>query len=223
MPRKPASATPETSRYSEMAAVLEACRAEAQERELTLGEVLDRFGEASYSFVCLLLALPFLQPISLGPLSTLGGLNFAALGWQLARGRQTPWVPERLRRAVLPPRVWSILLGVLLRLFRICHRFTRPRGQRWVSGRRGELVGGSLIALGGLLISIPLAGIPFNNLLPALVIVFVCIGELEGDGAMVWVALFWLVVSVAYLGFVAWALFFLGSEAFGWFGRFLGK
>lgn len=214
---------PEARSYEQMVAVLEACQEEARHRELTLGEVFDRFGEASYSFVCLLLALPFLQPISLGPLSTIGGLNFALLGWQLARGRQTPWLPERLRRATLPEKVWTVLLGVLLKVFRFCHRFTRPRAQAWVSGRRGEVVGGTLIALGGLLISIPLAGIPFNNLLPALVVVFVCIGELEGDGAMVLVAVLWLIASVVYLGFVAWALFFLGGEALGWFGQFLGK
>lgn len=209
--------------YAEMVAVLESCREEARVRPLPLGEVLDRFGDAGFSFVCLLLALPFLQPLSLGPFATLGGLNFAALGWQLASGRGEPWLPERLRRATLPEKAWTVLLSVLLRLFRLCHRFTRPRGLRWVSGRLGERVGGALIGIGGLLISIPVGGIPLNNLLPALIVVFACIADLEQDAAMLLVALFWLVVSIAYFVLLAWLVFAVGGEALGWIGHWTGR
>jgi hypothetical protein len=52
--------------------------------------------------------------------------------------------------------------------------------------------------LAGLLIAIPFFGIPLNNLLPALAILFVCIGEIEQDGVMVFIAFGWLVVTVIY-------------------------
>lgn len=208
--------------YDELVAVLEECRAEARLRPLALGEAFDRFGESSYAFVNLLLALPFLQPISLGPLATIGGLNFALLGWQLLRGQQTPWLPRRVRDLHLPERAWTVLLGLCLRVLRFCHRFTKPRARSWVSGRRGEWVGGLLVILAGLLMAVPLAGIPFNNLLPALVIVFVAVGELEQDGWMIAVALFWLVVSAIYIGLVVYAILFLGVNALDWLGDWFG-
>ncbi|MGH8606406.1 MAG: exopolysaccharide biosynthesis protein, partial [Gammaproteobacteria bacterium] len=45
---------------------LRACAERASHTQLTLGEVLDSVREAAYSFTCIVLSLPFLQPLSLG-------------------------------------------------------------------------------------------------------------------------------------------------------------
>ncbi|MGH8609210.1 MAG: exopolysaccharide biosynthesis protein, partial [Gammaproteobacteria bacterium] len=42
---------------------LRACAERAKHAELTLGEVLDSVQEAAYSFTCIVLSLPFLQPL----------------------------------------------------------------------------------------------------------------------------------------------------------------
>jgi hypothetical protein len=202
--------------YEDLHAVLERSARRASERNLTVAEVMDGMEEASYAFLCLVFALPFLWPLSLGPLSVAGGINLAALGWQLASGRPEPWLPERVRRLVLPEKVWRALIGGCLRLFTLCRRFTRPRGMAWVSGLRGRRIGGSLICAGGLLMALPFFALPFNNTLPALLIVFVCIAELEQDAAMLLVALFWLVVTLAYFGAVLWVVFALGLSATDW-------
>jgi hypothetical protein len=54
--------------------------------------------------------------------------------------------------------------------------------------------------------AIPFFGLPFNNTLPALAIVAVCIAELEDDGGFVIVSLALLVLTVVYFSFIAYAI-----------------
>jgi hypothetical protein len=42
---------------------------------------------------------------------------------------------------------------------------------------------------------------------------FICIGELEQDGLMVFIAFGWLVVTIVYLVFIFAALWILGEQA----------
>jgi hypothetical protein len=212
----PAGVSHPGQRYAQLIAVLEACVAEAKTGDLSLDEILDRLGEASYSLIFILLSLPFLQPIALGPLSTVGGLNFAALGWQLLRGQQTPWLPDRVRGMTPSGRLWRTMLKICLFVIRLCERFTRPRWQSWVTGQFGERLCGSIVVAAGLLMAIPVPGVPLSNALPVLAILFIAIALLEQDGAMLLIALFWLLVTLLYFGVLAYAIAFLGEQALGW-------
>ena len=209
------------SNYGELIEALEACSKEAREEELTLGEAFDRLGEASYSLIAIVLCLPFLQPISLGPLSTVGGLTFAVLGYQLSR-RQPVWLPETLRKSAPSAAVWEKIIGLLRGVVRFCGRFTRQRYTHLVTGPRGDKIVGGLMAIAGLLMAIPFFGIPFNNTLPALVIIAVCIAELEDDGAFIFVALVLLALTVAYFLVIFWAVFFVGEQALGFLNGLRG-
>jgi hypothetical protein len=199
--------------YTELIEALESCSKEAREEELTLGEAFDRLGEASYSLISIVLCLPFLQPISLGPLSTIGGLTFAVLGYQLARQHPAPWLPERVRRSAPSAQVWERIIGLLRGIVRFCGRFTRRRQTHLVSGPRGDRIVGSLIAVAGLLMAIPFFGVPLNNTLPALVIIAASIAELEDDGVFVFVAFGLLALTVAYFLLIFWVVFFVGVQA----------
>ena len=201
------------STYSELIEALEACSKEAREEELTLGEAFDRLGEASYSLIGIVLCLPFLQPISLGPLSTVGGLTFAVLGWQLARQHPSPWLPDKLRKSAPSAKVWERIIGLLRGVVRFCGRFTKRRYTHLVTGARGDRIVGGLMAIAGLLMAIPFFGIPFNNTLPALVIIAACVAELEDDGVFIFVAVALLAVTVLYFLFIFWAVFFVGGHA----------
>ena len=77
-------------------------------------------------------------------------------------------------------------------------------------------ISGGLIALGGVLLAIPMPIAPFNNTLPALAMIFAAVAILERDGLMILVSIFWQVATVAYFT-VIFALFFIfGSEAVNW-------
>lgn len=199
--------------YTALIEALESCSKEAREEELTLGEAFDRLGEASYSLISIILCLPFLQPISLGPLSTIGGLTFALLGYQLARQHPAPWLPERIRRSAPSAHVWERIIALLRGIVRFCGRFTRRRYTHLVSGPRGDRIVGTLMAVAGLLMAIPFFGVPLNNTLPALVIIAASIAELEDDGVFIFVAFGLLALTVLYFLLIFWIVFFVGGQA----------
>lgn len=196
--------------------VLEQTADEALDEPLTMGEVLDRLGDASFALICILVTLPFLQPFNLGPMAALGGANFIALGWQLARGRRTPWVPDRLRAVTFSGRTWQRLLGLCRRVITFCRRFTRQRYTEWTTGPKGHLTCGSLLVTGGVLLALPFPGLPFSNTLPALMLICVCIADLEEDGLFLLPALFFFAASLVYFAFILYGLFIAGDAAIDW-------
>jgi hypothetical protein len=150
----------------------------------------------------------------------IGGATFVMLGWQWARARPAPWLPRKITGFHLNGRLWAGLLDSCRGMLVFCKRFTRPRLQSWVQGARGDLITGSLVITGGLLISIPLPGMLFNNTLPACIILFAAIGWLEKDGFMIVCSAFAVLLSLAYFALIFWAVFALGHGALQWLPSF---
>lgn len=188
----------------------------AEKDGIALEEVLESLGPASFCFVCLLLALPFLQPVPLGPYTMASGITFIACGWQMTRGRQTPLLPRRMRNAHLHGKAWVATLKLCRYALRVGRKFTRPRHEVWVTGRFGEQLIGWLILIGGALLAIPVAQLPFNNAFPALMIVFAALAWLERDGLMVVLALIGGALSVAYFAALGILLWFFGEHVAAW-------
>jgi hypothetical protein len=179
--------------------ILEALRAAAvAPRPPSVGEVLSGGGASAFAVALVVLCLPFLQPISLGPLSTLGGLALAALGWQLARGDVRPWLPGSLADARLDAAQWAQLARAAERVLGWAGKVVRPRLGHWTEGARGRRTAGVLVAVAGLLLAIPIGGIPLNNTLPALAIVCASLALLADDGLMFLLSVGWLVVTLVY-------------------------
>ncbi len=202
------------SDYHTLLATLQRIADEAQRRPLSLGEVVDSLDEAAYAFAVVILTLPFLQPVPLGPITVAAGLGFAALGWQLLRGHESPVLPRKIREAELSEKTWRTIVKACMKILGFCRKFTRPRMQHLVTGRLGQKVGGLIMLAGGLLMAIPFPiPLPGNNALPALAMLFQAIGELEEDGMMIFIALFWLVASVVYFAVYYLILWFFGKGA----------
>jgi hypothetical protein len=197
---------------------LDECLIHASSEGILLGTMLDRLGRSSFCFAALLLAVPFVQPFSLGPLTMIGGLTFMAVGWQMGMGRERPALPAAAARLHIHGKGWLAVLRFCKRLLSFCRKFTRPRLESWVSGPRGDRFVGWLILVGGALLAVPVASLPFNNTLPALMIVFACIGWLERDGLMAIVSLAWGVATFLYFIAVAIALLLFGSQIWAWIG-----
>ena len=194
------------------------CLAHASSAGVTLDTMLERLGRAGFCFAALLLSVPFVQPLSLGPLNMIGGLTFMMIGWQLAAGREKPNLPKTARELKIQGKGWVGALKLCLRILGFCRRFTRVRCETWVTGTHGDRVVGWLILSGGLLLAVPMASLPLNNSLPALMILFACVGWLERDGLMVIVSLVWGVATLIYFTLVGLALFFFGTKVFSWIG-----
>ncbi len=204
--------------YKTLVDTLNGFAEQSKHRPLTLGEAIDTLDEAAYAFIGIIMVLPFIQPIPLGPITVAGGLAFALLGWQLLNGHESPVLPHGIRKLEMSERSWRILVRVCLKLIGFCRKFTRPRLTQLVNGKQGQRMAGFIMLAGGLLMAIPFPiPLPGNNALPGLAILFYCIGELENDGLMVFVAFFWLLVTVIYFSAYFLALWFFGSEALTFF------
>lgn len=204
--------------YKTLVDTLNGFAEQSRHRPLPLGEAIDTLDEAAYAFIGIILVLPFIQPVPLGPITVAGGLAFAVLGWQLLHGHESPVLPQGIRKIEMSEKTWRILVNVCLKLIGFCRKFTRPRLTQLVNGKKGQRVAGFIMLTGGLLMAIPFPiPLPGNNALPGLAILFYCIGELENDGLMVFVALFWLLVTVVYFSAYFLALWFFGGEALTFF------
>ena len=199
---------------------LDNCLAHASAEGIALTEMLDRLGRSSFCFAALLLAVPFIQPFSLGPFTMMAAIGIMIIGWQMGTGKEKPELPDASARLMIHGKGWVGVLQFCKRLLAFCRRFTRVRMSSWVSGSKGERFVGWLIFAGGALIAVPAANLPFNDTLPALMVIFACIGWLEGDGLMLVVSLAWGAVTVLYFTALIVALYFFGSQVWAWIGHF---
>ncbi len=203
--------------YATLVKHLQQFAEQSKHKPLTLGEALDTLDEAGYAFIAIILVLPFLQPVPLGPITVLGGVAFATLGWQLFHGHESPVLPEKLRALELSEHTWQILVKVCLKILGFCRKFTKTRHLALVNGKRGQKMGGFILLASGALMAIPFGVLPLNNVLPGLAILFYCIGELESDGFMFYIAFFWLILTVVYFVAFFTMLWFFGKEALAMF------
>jgi hypothetical protein len=207
---------PALSASASIDAALEDSIRHARGEGIALDDVLQRLGPASFCFVCLLLAAPFLQPIPLGPYTMAGAISFMACGWQMVRGRQTPLLPKAMRKARLHGKGWVAALHLCQKALGLARRFSRPRHEAWVTGRSGEHLVGWLIIAGGILLAVPVANLPFNNTFPALMIIFAALAWLERDGLLVIVSLICGTLAVAYFAVVGLVVWLFGAQIFAW-------
>lgn len=206
----------EPAEFPSIDAALTACILRAEADGIALDEALKNLGPASFCFACMLLAMPFLQPIPLGPYTMASGLTFIACGWQMVQGRQVPLLPKGMRNARLHGKGWVAALKLCQRVLRFGRKFTRRRQEARVSGRAGEQLVGWFILCGGALLAIPAANLPFNNIFPALMILCAALAWLERDGLLIVFSLFFGALSVVYFVAVGLLLWFFGTEIFAW-------
>jgi len=197
-------------------AALDHCSEQARGDGIPLSDAVFLIGSNSFCFCAFLLAVPFVQPVPLGPLTMICGATFIALGWQMVTGRARPHLPKSAAEIRIQGKFWIAVLGFSRRLLKLCRVFTRERLQSWISGDRGQRLVGWLILTGGALLAIPVANLPLNNFFPALMIIFACLGWLERDGLMVLVSLAWGVVTIIYFALVTLALVFFGKQVAHW-------
>ena len=183
-----------------------------------MGDILDKLQISGFSLICVILSIPFLQPLPLGPFAIFAGTTFTALGLQILRGQEAPWLPEKLRTVTLSNKSWSKVASLFEFIAKATSYIAKPRYQSLVTKDLGRKIIGSLVFVAGLLMSIPMFGIPFNNTFPALVVLFASIAELQDDGVFVYVSLFSLALTVIYFLAIFIALYYLGFEVVEYFG-----
>lgn len=199
--------TNKTSGYDDLVATLNLFATPAAVEPLAFGTAIDKLGPNAYTFTATITILPFLQPFPLGIFALIGSAAFLALGLQLFKGEQNLSLPNKIRNLTLSLRTREVLVKTCLKIMHFFHHSTKPRLGFLVEGKLGQQVGGCIFMAVGVIVAIPLAGMPFKNLFPSLAILFYCTGETEHDGLMAIFSIICIVLSVIlyiFVLYIAW-------------------
>lgn len=177
----------------------------------TLGHLLVPLGPEATALAAALMSLPFLSPVSLGPITTPASVLIALLGWRLLRpGRSS--LPRRLLEVRVPRAAHRGMTAVLRRVHRLMIRISRPRIAGLVEGRAGRVVCAVGILVGAALLAVPIPLLPLTNTFPALGILLFALGWVERDGLLTLLAAASLVLSLAVFAALG-AAVLLGADA----------
>jgi hypothetical protein len=174
---------------------------EFKHHAVTVEEVIGVLRERAYTLLIILLALPFCAPVTLPGLSTPLGLVIAITAGRFALGLP-PWLPQRLRRAVLPPGFFRLLLEGASRIINLLERALRPRLAMLTATTRLVRLHAFMVCIAACALLIP-APLPFSNTLPALGILLGAAGVMERDGLAVLGGYFFTAIGIAYFVLVA--------------------
>ena len=179
---------------------LQAIIVELPEDQLTLGELLQVFGDEGLLLLTILLTLVFLIPVSIPGVSTVFGAAILLVG--ISRVLRRPlWLPAKLRERALPAARLRPALSGGLHWVRRLEKISRPyRLRRLVDGRAQDIFNNLAFILAALLLMAPFGFIPFSNTLPGLALLFYAIGMIQRDGTAILLGHLANIGTIVYFG-----------------------
>lgn len=150
------------------------------ERGPSISEITGAVGEKGFGLVLMVLSLPSALPVPAPGYSTPFGIVIGLIALQMILGRQTLWIPKKLKGVRIKPSLAKRMLGTAAKFLKKIERFIRPR-QRWIRSRGGQAGLATVILIMSCLMMLP---IPLTNTFPAMVIFLIGIGLSEEDGLL---------------------------------------
>lgn len=186
-------------------------RYEAEGRA-TIGDLLRPLGARSGPLGAVLLALPFLSPFSLGPITTPASLAIGLLGFRLLQERDELPLPGRVLNVPVPRPVHRLMQRMLARVSAWGRR-KRERPARPALDARGKRLCGAGVLAGAVLLAVPVPLLPLTNTLPAAAIICFALGWSNQDRRLTTYGFGALAGSVAIFAALGLAVYTLGWEA----------
>jgi hypothetical protein len=146
-------------------------------RAISLGDVLDAFGDRAFGALMLVFAAPNMLPLPPG-LSAVLGAPLLFVTAQLMLGRPTLWMPVFVRRQSIPRDFFALLTTKLSPILQRAERILRPWLSLLLHPVNERIVGAACLLL-AIILFLP---IPFGNIPPAWAIAACALGILERDG-----------------------------------------
>jgi len=166
---------------------------------ITLNELLERTEGRGFYLVVILLALPFIVPLSIPGVSTVLGLSVSLLSIKLAFGAQ-PRLPKLMGNRRLSPKVQRRVVNGSVRFLRLVEKLVKPRRTPWMTTRPARFVNAILMAIMGLFLALPFPPLPpLTNALPCYCIILLAVSMMEEDGVTIWFAYALVVGTIVYL------------------------
>lgn len=194
---------PKPSRLSDIVKAIDTSQ------DLTVGELVDSFGERAFGALMFVFAVPNIIPTPPGT-SAILGLPLVILTFQVMMGRQSLWLPQVVRQRRISRSLIETFVAKVTPVMARLERVLKPRLSFIAANDLAERVIG--------LVSFPLAiilflPIPFGNILPATAIALLALGLAERDGLATLVGYLMSIASVAVLAAISSALY-VGVMAF---------
>ncbi|MFO8027743.1 MAG: exopolysaccharide biosynthesis protein [Opitutales bacterium] len=146
----------------------------------SIGETTEAVGEKGFGLILMVLSLPSALPVPAPGYSTPFGIVIGLIALQMMLGRQSLWLPRRLKCVRIKPSLAKRMLGTAAKFLKKIERWIRPR-QRWIRSRPGQAGLASVIFVMACLMMLP---IPLTNTFPAMVTFLIGMGLSEEDGLL---------------------------------------
>ncbi|HEY9217654.1 MAG TPA: exopolysaccharide biosynthesis protein [Phenylobacterium sp.] len=169
--------------------------------EITVGQIVRRFGRRAFGAVLFLFSTPNLLPLPPGS-STVLGAPLVLLAPQLALGVHAPWIPKGLASRTITGAQLANTFGRMLPFVERAERITRPR-LPFMFGPVGERLIGLVCTLLALVLILPIFG---ANMLPAAAVGLLSLSLVQRDGALALIGYLTAAVSVGVLALMAGAV-----------------
>ncbi len=182
------------------------------DEKVALAELEAALMPLSRDIVCLVLIVPFLQPIPVWGVSSFLGLAVALLHIQVVLKGEAAAFPSRIQRFTVTAKHLLMMLHGAQRILKILAKAPEFKGPVFASLAQARIVSVQITFL-GLLLMLPLP-VPASNMIPALGILFFVVGILAENI---------LFLLAGYLSFILNIIFFGALAIFpvviaNWFG-----
>jgi hypothetical protein len=183
---------------------------------ITLRRLLVLVGEHGMLFLCALLTIPFLIPVSIPGVSTVFGAAIILISLGITTNRM-PWLPDRLMDKELDAVKLSGILRRGANVVAKVEAYIKPRMGAITDSAIATRVNGLALIFAGVLLMAPLGLIPFSNTLPAFAILLLAVGMSQRDGLVVIAGYAMIVATLIYFGVLAYLAIVAGQGLAGLF------
>lgn len=174
---------------------------------LTLGKLMSLLQEKGPFLFIVILCVPFLLPLSIPGVSLPFGLMIIYLCLGIITKREIK-LPKRLINHTIKSKHSMRLMRGVIKIFRKIEKWTSPRLKFLAVHPFSVTINGLIILFCAIVLMVPVP-IPLGNALPAYAMLFLSIGFLQRDGAMIIAGYILTLISAAY--FVAIAILGVSS------------
>lgn len=177
---------------------------EVDGEQLTLGEVLDAFGDRGYGPLLLAAALIEILPTGAIPgVPTILAIVIILIAGQCVMGRSSPWIPRRLRSKGFSEETFEKARQKIRPFTQKIDKLIKPRMGQFTTPFAARIVAGFCVILA--MIMPPLEVLPFASSVPAAAIGLLGVGLSARDGLIILIGL--VVAACAGVGAVYWLVF----------------
>jgi hypothetical protein len=184
---------------------------------ITIGEIIEAFGERAFGFVLILFSLPNCVPAPPG-IAGIVGTPVLIFGIQMMLGHKHPWLPGFIKRRSVSVAKFKRLIDIAEPKLQWVEGFCKPRLLQ-LFGPIGDRVVGLFAFLAALSVLIPFPG---TNFPPSIALVIASIAIMEEDGYLLLVGYLIGLAGLAYTATVLGASYHLILAAIhnlpSWFG-----